>query len=68
MSWAGKGYCGCCGRETAAAEWCADCATHVLAAGKPWDRTWYAQHREDCPFAAKAWGEKAEPSTPQEPA
>jgi hypothetical protein len=53
-------YCGCCGRECKG-EWCADCKAHLrqltLRPGlgcaldnAPWERTYYAQFGEDCPY------------------
>ena len=47
-------YCGCCGgRCSETSFWCVPCQAHVLprSSGKDaWDRTWFAQHREACPF------------------
>lgn len=44
-------YCGCCGnRCSGTALWCGRCEKHVLPAGALWDRTWYAQKKEPCPF------------------
>lgn len=52
--------CGCCGRElgtdvagTADGLWCVDCIGHVLKGGALWDRTWFAQHGNECPFQVK---------------
>jgi hypothetical protein len=51
----GECYCGCCGRECSMAEmWCKDCMSHVIPSSdsyRPyWERTYFAQHREVCPF------------------
>lgn len=45
-------FCGCCGRDTRTADYnfCADCLTHCLNRGLPWDRTYYAQHGTNCPL------------------
>ncbi len=49
-------YCGCCGREIPGGFisdpiWCTDCKRHILpGSGAPWNRTFYAQHRNECPF------------------
>lgn len=53
-------YCGCCGREMRGGGWfCRDCAGHVLPVNdgtfsgrSPWDRTYFAQHKRDCPFGS----------------
>jgi hypothetical protein len=44
-------HCGCCGRPCVG-PWCEDCRHHIIPSGlySPWDRTWYAQHDEPCPF------------------
>lgn len=44
-----EGFCGCCGRE-ADGEWCRDCRSHVLDTGEAYRRTYYAQHKVDCPY------------------
>jgi hypothetical protein len=50
------GHCGCCGEPTdQTAEWCTGCAEHVLKAGYPWDRTWFAQYGVDCPLTSKEY-------------
>jgi hypothetical protein len=53
-------WCGCCGVQigrgsTTDPLWCARCKPHirtgtsVLPIG-PWDRTYFAQHRQPCPY------------------
>ncbi len=52
-------FCGCCGREMSCsiqdgvAEWCFDCYQHIrrYGGGPPWDRTYFAIHGKECPFA-----------------
>lgn len=52
-------FCGCCGNQLRTnAQWCGSCRRHVLngaaAAGlAPWERTYFAQHDEDCPVPLK---------------
>lgn len=51
--------CGCCGRPFTGNDaetliWCDDCEPHVLRSGSLWMRTWYAQHKELCPFDPEA--------------
>lgn len=52
-------FCGCCGNQIVRpgrlSNWCGPCRKHVLtgraADGKPpWDRTYFAQHGEPCPY------------------
>lgn len=48
-------FCGCCGREIEQGtdEWCIDCLREHIDtnAARPEDRTYFAQHGLDCPFA-----------------
>lgn len=56
-------YCGCCGQRLEGARseesmWCEPCEVHLAPPfwpegqrREPWDRTWYAQHKEDCPLS-----------------
>jgi len=47
-------YCGCCGREytNGDSHFCLDCIGHVSnTRHAPWDRTYYAIHGSECPFA-----------------
>lgn len=53
-------YCGCCGGEidNGDAYWCSHCTDHVARATTAylWERTYFAQHGEDCPFqVAREW-------------
>lgn len=51
-------FCGCCGngigRSTRSdPDWCRRCKPHVRtypASLPPWERTYYAQHKRDCPY------------------
>lgn len=62
-------FCGCCGREIGAGTrtdplWCADCKPHVRAGGwllAPWDRTYFAQFKTDCPYQVDHEKESPEP-------
>lgn len=48
---ASKDYCGCCETEaTVDGWWCERCFGHVLRTGRVEERTYFAQHGEDCPF------------------
>jgi hypothetical protein len=47
-------YCGCCGREADAGEWCSDCKEHIDPRKTFWDATYFAQHGTDCPFQNQA--------------
>lgn len=49
-------YCGCCGRECESQEWCLDCAKHLHHNEHlpPWERTYFAQHKIECPFSELA--------------
>lgn len=54
MTGAGTNYCGCCGRPTRNSFWCSRCTAHIAPADRSlWDRTWFAQHGQPCPFEAK---------------
>ena len=44
-------YCGCCGRDLPTGDWCRDCARHIAQNGAPWERTYYAQFKAECPYA-----------------
>lgn len=43
------GFCGCCGRPSAAL-WCQACACHIGRTGKLCDRTFLAVKGRPCPF------------------
>jgi hypothetical protein len=43
-------YCGCCGREADAGEWCSECKEHINPRKTLWDATYFAQHGIHCPF------------------
>ena len=48
-------YCGCCGNEIIGfgpGWWCRRCMTHVEHGRRvpAWDRTFFAQHKRDCPY------------------
>ena len=50
-----RDFCGCCGRPSGnswiSEPWCRDCSGHVLKlGGAQWDRTWFAQTGQECPF------------------
>lgn len=47
-------FCGCCGREADAGEWCSDCKEHIDPRKTLWDATYFAQHGCDCPFQNQA--------------
>jgi len=56
MSDAEEWFCGCCGRPCGLGRsWCVLCGTFKHL-GPPhlhaWDRTWFAQHAEPCPYQA----------------
>lgn len=47
-------FCGCCGRPGARGLWCQDCEQHLASSLRPpHERTYYAQHGEDCPLQVK---------------
>lgn len=50
-------YCGCCGNEIGNSTrsdplWCRWCKPHIKGhTDAPiWERTYFAQHKSDCPF------------------
>lgn len=45
-------FCGCCGRKARLNPlWCVRCLLHVGPRHlHVWDRTYFAQHGEDCPY------------------
>lgn len=50
-------YCGCCGNEIGQGprsdpDWCSRCQSHIKGYtwAPPWERTFFAQHKRDCPF------------------
>ena len=47
-------YCGCCGRLVNRGDhgsvWCRRCAAHVLLSGPFESRTFFAQHKRECPW------------------
>jgi len=46
--------CGCCGQDCPEGRtWCLACEPHVGVRGALCERTYYALHGVDCPFAAK---------------
>lgn len=46
--------CGCCGQDCPDGRtWCLACAPHVGTTGRLEERTYYALHGVDCPYAAK---------------
>jgi len=46
--------CGCCGRDCPDDKiWCAECELHVGTEGTPVDRTYFALHGIDCPYAVE---------------
>lgn len=47
-------YCGCCGHESTAGEWCKRCAKHVDPKKTLWDATYLAQFGVDCPYQNQA--------------
>lgn len=54
-------YCGCCGNEIGRStrtdpDWCKRCKPHIRHYPRvpPWLRTYFAQHREDCPYQVGA--------------
>lgn len=57
-----QAYCGCCGREISGGSWCADCLGHLLPrAGRyEYERTYFAQYNQPCPFEWPAQGEGKE--------
>ncbi len=52
-----KDYCGCCGQHETlpGGYWCDRCHAHVIHENyvPVWDRTYFALHGRDCPFAPK---------------
>lgn len=44
-------FCGCCGWEIAAGDWCDRCCGHIKHTGSPWDRTYFARTGDICRFA-----------------
>lgn len=58
MTTAEQLYCGCCGNEIGRStrsdpDWCRRCKSHVQTYPPdlpPWKRTYFAQHRTDCPY------------------
>lgn len=59
-------HCGCCGRCGSqrwagglTGDWCRACTQHLAPARingehvPPWDRTYYAQHKQPCPFESE---------------
>lgn len=59
-------YCGCCGNETAGSDFCARCMEDHVARMPdtlpPWERTYFAQMRQECPFQVTARARKRLPS------
>jgi predicted amidophosphoribosyltransferase len=63
-------FCGCCGNPNDGldANFCARCLPHIKPFKKawgdlqPWERTYFAQHGQDCPFQAedKAYSDGSE--------
>ena len=55
-----EGCCGCCGRRVPwSAMWCEDCRAHIkpqdcYGSLPSWERTYYAQQKERCPFTPLA--------------
>jgi hypothetical protein len=54
-------YCGCCGREITPdianynPDWCVPCQSHLGPPNQaPWDRTYFAVNREECPYQEHA--------------
>ena len=59
-------FCGCCGGEIRGSyidperesEWCSRCITHIAPRTAerraPWDRTYFAVHRQPCPYEETA--------------
>lgn len=60
-------YCGCCGNEIGQStrsdpDWCRRCVPHIIAKRRDitgcyspsWERTWFAQTGQDCPFQVDA--------------
>lgn len=50
-------FCGCCGEQIGAGtrsdpSWCARCKPHIkgYTDAPLWDRTYFAQHKQPCPF------------------
>jgi predicted amidophosphoribosyltransferase len=61
-----ENFCGCCGRKHRNDNlyWCEDCAEHVLKSNAPpYERTWFAQFAEKCPYAGVGDYEDQLPST-----
>lgn len=45
-----KANCACCGRPSDGELWCNDCELHVDPTKPFFERTYYAQYKEDCPY------------------
>lgn len=43
-------FCGCCGCDLGSGDWCRDCTRHIATNGAPWERTYYAQFKVECPY------------------
>ncbi|MFR9807092.1 hypothetical protein ACL02T_33065 [Pseudonocardia sp. RS010] len=60
-------YCGCCGTELGRStrsdpDWCKRCLPHIKRHTEAplWERTYFAQHKRDCPFQASSSGDTGE--------
>jgi len=60
-------FCGCCGHEMpgSRSDWCRRCEAHVLESGPFESRTFFAQHKRECPWQIGAWDSSS--ARPMEP-
>jgi hypothetical protein len=59
-----RNFCGCCGASLARGrpddDWCTPCKKHIAPVvlqgvrNAPWDRTYFAQFKKDCPYQVTA--------------